>query len=194
VLDERADLVLALGRPPGYLPDEGARLRVRFAVARGLTGPDVRRFEARLAVENGAARWTRIDAFDEEALEAWRLHQEGQPMRRIAGRMGISLATVSRLVAYAARLPPALRGEAPDGPGSVGGPDMEGSDGGTDVGAGLGPAPTVPAVPDPEPAAAILAESMKHAEPVGEIAAPARFDALPLDRLLAILQARRRAP
>lgn len=109
VLDERADNVLVLSRPADYLPDEGARVRVRYAVARGLAGAAVRRFELRLAVDGGRAAWTRLDAFDEEAIEAWRMHQAGLTVREIGRRLRVSPATAWRLMQRARAMPPALR-------------------------------------------------------------------------------------
>jgi hypothetical protein len=99
VLDERADTVLALARPHDYVPDEGARVALRFAVARGLSGPAVRRCEARLAVgEGGGAAWERLDPFEAEAEQALVLRGEGLSYRAIARAMRLPSTTVFRML------------------------------------------------------------------------------------------------
>src|SRR5690606_29602943 len=104
ILDERADIVLTARRPVDWLPDDGARMQMRFAVARGLAGPAVRRFEARLSTAGGRAAWTRIEAIDEEALLAWRLHCNGFSVREVARRMGNASTTTWRLIKRAGAL------------------------------------------------------------------------------------------
>ena len=104
-----ADTVLSLARPLDFLPDEGARFQVHTSAARGLTGLQVRRFEARLSTRDGTAAWVKIDALDEEAILAWRLHQQGFSTREIARRFKISNATGWRLVERGKAINPALR-------------------------------------------------------------------------------------
>src|SRR5471032_172182 len=57
------DLVLALRRPDGYTPREGARMEIHFEKTRGLYGDAVEPVEARLGTggpddPGGGARWT----------------------------------------------------------------------------------------------------------------------------------------
>jgi putative DNA primase/helicase len=58
------DTIIALRRPSDYTPSEGARFNVEIEKARGIYGEDVKPFEARLDLVNGAAQWTHRDLAD----------------------------------------------------------------------------------------------------------------------------------
>ncbi len=104
-----ADTVLRLGPAFSYLPVEGLRVQLHVAAARALTGRARRRCEARLSTAGGRAAWTRLDALDEEALEAWRLHEGGLSYRAIGKRLDVPSTTAWRLVQRALAIDPAVR-------------------------------------------------------------------------------------
>ncbi len=107
-----ADTVLRLERPVDWTEEEGARFTVRLAASRGLTGKTCRRFEARLALRSGRAAWTRIEAQDDRAILAWRMHEEGYTSREIATALEVSPAHGWRLVERGEAIDPAIRDNA----------------------------------------------------------------------------------
>ena len=87
------DTVISLRRPPDYLPEQGARFEVHFEKSRGFYGTDAEPFEARLFGDQWAI--TPIKAGDDlDTLKA--LRRQGQSIRDIADRTGLSKSTVQR--------------------------------------------------------------------------------------------------
>ena len=87
------DTVISLRRPPDYLPEQGARFEVHFEKSRGFYGTDAESFEARLFGDQWAI--TPIKAGDDlDTLKA--LRRQGQSIRDIADRTGLSKSTVQR--------------------------------------------------------------------------------------------------
>jgi putative DNA primase/helicase len=91
------DTVIALRRPADYLLTEGARFNVHIEKARGAYGDDVKAFEAKLAIINGAAQWTCRDLVDADLDRVVALAERGISVRNIAGETGLSRSTVHRL-------------------------------------------------------------------------------------------------
>ncbi|PLX34849.1 MAG: RNA polymerase subunit sigma-70 [Hyphomicrobiales bacterium] len=91
------DTVIALKRPDDYLPDEGARFEVHIEKARGLTGDDVKPFEARLEVRQKQSLWTTRDLENVREDRVAELSREGLSVRDIAEETGIPKSTVSRI-------------------------------------------------------------------------------------------------
>ena len=87
------DTVIALRRPPDYLPEQGARFEVHFEKSRGYHGPDAEPFETRLIGQQWAIN--PIKAGDDlDTLKA--LRKQGMSIRDIADRTGLSRSTVQR--------------------------------------------------------------------------------------------------
>lgn len=91
------DLVLALRRPEGYCPEEGARFIVEIEKARGLMGEALKSFEVQLTVSEEAARWTVSDPVDPLVEEVRAMLTEGKTQREIAQAVGKSLGLVNKL-------------------------------------------------------------------------------------------------
>lgn len=97
------DTVISLRRPDDYDEAEGARFRVVFEKARGLSGRDVESFEAQLVVEKGAAKWVTSDIRDELDDEIEKLKRAGKTQREIAKKVGIVQSNVARRLKRLAR-------------------------------------------------------------------------------------------
>lgn len=112
-LEAVADTVIALSRPKGYEPDEGARVEVRVVKSLRAHGPALAPFEASLAVNGDTACWQRESLRGPTPAEVWELHVQGLSIRRIAARLGLSKSKVHRWLqaeetAHLARLHAAL--------------------------------------------------------------------------------------
>ena len=90
------DTVLNLRAPEDYDPTEGARFEVHFEKARGLHGPAVEPFEAKLDIIDGRAIWTTRDLGDAKADEIQELSAARQSIRKIAEATGMSKSAVQR--------------------------------------------------------------------------------------------------
>jgi hypothetical protein len=89
------DLVLALRRPDGYTPREGARMEIHFEKTRGLYGDAVEPIEARLATDGpdgigGRARWTWGPARTDALTQLVVLLKDGLNPNQAARTLGIS--------------------------------------------------------------------------------------------------------
>jgi hypothetical protein len=95
--EDLLDVVIKLGRPADYTPNEGARFEVHFEKARSLSGEDVEPFEAKLdtlpdGTQTCATRKV-IDATDAQIVE---MHDLGLKATEIAADLGVNKSTVSR--------------------------------------------------------------------------------------------------
>ena len=93
------DTVIQLKHPVGYDPADGARFEVHLTKARGIFGEDAMAFEARLEVENGAAKWVCSDVTDDDEGDRQRvqaLRDQGKSQREIARETGMSKSAVNR--------------------------------------------------------------------------------------------------
>jgi RecA-family ATPase/predicted XRE-type DNA-binding protein len=88
------DTVISLRRPEDYGAADGARFEVHFEKARGFMGEDAEPFEARLT-ERGWVRAAIGNPLTDQILE---LHAEHLSQREIARRVGVSAATVNRII------------------------------------------------------------------------------------------------
>ena len=89
------DLVLALRRPDGYSPREGARMEIHFEKTRGLYGDAVEPIEARLETDGpegmgSGARWTWGPARTDKLTQLVALLKEGLNPNQAARALGIS--------------------------------------------------------------------------------------------------------
>jgi hypothetical protein len=92
------DLVMALKRPTGYEPKDGARLEIHFEKARGLFGEAVDPIEARLETDShGVARWTWRPAHIGDLERVAELLKSGLNPNQIAQELGISKSRSYRL-------------------------------------------------------------------------------------------------
>ena len=96
------DTVIALRRPDGYSPAEGARFEVHFEKARGFMGADAAPFEARLEMAADGCRWHVSDLAGDDKAEARRRLAAGEKPEEIAKSLGVSRASVYRWKAEAA--------------------------------------------------------------------------------------------
>ncbi len=95
--EDTLDTVIALRHPSDYSPSEGARFNVHIEKARGAYGDDVKPFEAKLVVVNGAAAWVTRDLVDADLDRVIALAKDGLSVRDIAEETGMSKSAVHRL-------------------------------------------------------------------------------------------------
>ena len=88
------DAVVKLSHPEDYSPADGARFEVAFTKSRGFYGPDAEPFEAKLT----DGLWTWRDIEDARAAQAAAFAADGMTQRDIARELGVSAATVNRLI------------------------------------------------------------------------------------------------
>ena len=91
------DTVIALRRPADYSPKEGARFEVHLEKARGLFGEGADPFEASLAMEGGASRWTWKPLEDARLIRAAALFNDNSSVADVAEELGISKSNAGRL-------------------------------------------------------------------------------------------------
>jgi putative DNA primase/helicase len=92
------DTVISLRRPSDYEPTEGARFEVHIEKARGMTGDDLKPFEAKFEVRDNAAVWTTREIEDAQLAQIKMLHEDRLSVSKIAEMVGVSRATAYRLV------------------------------------------------------------------------------------------------
>lgn len=91
------DTVLALRRPSGYRPEEGARFDVVVEKGRSIHGDDARTIEVSLLDDGGGGlRWTYRTHEESLTARVAELLSEGMTYRQVATELGIGLATVTR--------------------------------------------------------------------------------------------------
>jgi hypothetical protein len=95
------DTVIALRKPQGSSPTEGANFEVHFEKNRGFTGSDAQSFNASLAIENGQQKWLRQSLVDSTFNRCVALANEGKNGAEIARELNINKSTVSRHLAKA---------------------------------------------------------------------------------------------
>ena len=89
--------VISLKRPDDV--DEGCVFNVRFEKARGFYGSDAEPFRAALITNSdGTMTWEKIDIADAMLDQVQELKADGKTQREIAGLLGISPATVNRIL------------------------------------------------------------------------------------------------
>ena len=88
------DTVVSLRRPREALASEGARFEVHFEKTRGFLGPDAEPFEALLTSQG----WAVKPLADVQAAQVLALHDEKLTQRQIATELGVSPATVNRIL------------------------------------------------------------------------------------------------
>ncbi len=92
------DLVMAMHRPDGYVPRDGARFEIHFDKARGLFGRAVDPIEARMeADDTGTARWSWKPAEANDLRRAAALLNDGITTPRMAEQLGVSRTAAYRL-------------------------------------------------------------------------------------------------
>ena len=64
------DTVIALRKPQGSSPTEGANFEVHYEKNRGFSGMDAQAFSASLKVENGRQAWKREKLADSSFIES----------------------------------------------------------------------------------------------------------------------------
>jgi putative DNA primase/helicase len=91
------DTVIRLARPKDYNPEQGARFEVHLTKARGISGPELKPFEAQLLTAGHALSWATRDIEDVELEHLAALIAEGCTIRDAAEEMGISKSAAGRL-------------------------------------------------------------------------------------------------
>ena len=100
--------VIQLRRPAGYNAADGAKFEVQFTKTRGFYGPAAEPIEAQLHSEG---RWSWSHANQAQAELAVELFQQGETVRDIATKLGVSISTVSKWLKEAGLKP--QRGRRP---------------------------------------------------------------------------------
>lgn len=95
--EDLLDLVMALHRPDGWTPRDGARFEIHFEKARRLHGQALEPIEAQLATGAAEDRWRWQPAQDDTMDRFLALRREGLSMIKIAGALGVSRRTAYRL-------------------------------------------------------------------------------------------------
>ncbi|MEV8518556.1 AAA family ATPase [Dyella marensis] len=97
--EDLLDIVIKLGRPADYVPNEGARFEVYFEKARSLSGDDVEPFEAKLeTLPDGTQAWATRKVIDATDMQIIEMHDLGMTMAEIASDLGVNKSTISRAV------------------------------------------------------------------------------------------------
>ena len=93
------DLVMSLRRPADYRPREGLRVELHFEKARGLCGPDLDPFEARMSTDrlSGRAHWDCRPTGSAELYRAAALLRQGMSAGEAVRTLGVSRAKFYRL-------------------------------------------------------------------------------------------------
>ena len=92
------DTVLAMRRPAGYAPSEGARFELHFEKARGLAGDAVEPIEARLQLDTeGRIAWDWGKVEDMELRRVAALLRDGWKPYQIARELGMSKSKAYQL-------------------------------------------------------------------------------------------------
>lgn len=95
--EDLLDTVIALKRPPDYVPDQGARFEIHFEKARALYGQDVTAIEATLHNNpDGTQAWTTRPVSDLSEAQMIDLAALGLSTREIGAEIGLSHSTVVR--------------------------------------------------------------------------------------------------
>ena len=96
--EDIVDLVMAIRRPPDYLPSEGARFELHFEKTRSLFGATIDPIEARLTVDaDGRAQWSWSKTETHELGRVAALLRDGLNPNQIARELGISKTKAYRL-------------------------------------------------------------------------------------------------
>lgn len=90
------DTVIALKKPQGGSPTEGANFEVHFEKNRGFSGPDAQAFFAKLTIENDTQSWVRESLVDSSFNRCIGLAKNGATGSEIAKELGINKSNVSR--------------------------------------------------------------------------------------------------
>lgn len=96
--EDLLDTVIELKRSKDYNPEAGARFEVHYTKNRGFFGEDAKPFEAWLTDVNGKTYWKVTEIEDSQLDTAMALQREGLSQRDIGEEMGVSAATVCRLL------------------------------------------------------------------------------------------------
>jgi hypothetical protein len=97
-LEDVFDLVMSLRRPPGYQPREGLRVELRFEKARGLSGPAIDPFEARMTTDRqGRAHWEWCSTGSADLHRVVVLLERGLNPNQVARELGLSKSKSYRL-------------------------------------------------------------------------------------------------
>jgi hypothetical protein len=90
--------VMGLRPPPGYRPRDGLRFELHYEKARGLHGPAVDPFEARMTTDrDGRAQWDWRSTGSAELHRMAALLERGLNPHQIARELGISKSKSYRL-------------------------------------------------------------------------------------------------
>jgi len=90
------DTVIALKKPTGSSPSEGATFEVHFEKSRGFMGDDAKAFIATMTSENGHQNWTKQSLDDNTFNRAIKLSKEGLSGAEIARELDVNRSTISR--------------------------------------------------------------------------------------------------
>jgi len=90
------DTVIALKKPKGCEPSEGANFEVHFEKNRGFSGSCAQAFNANLEITNDGQQWTRQKLVDSTYDRCITLMKEGLSQSEIAKKLAIHKSNVSR--------------------------------------------------------------------------------------------------
>jgi len=90
------DTVIALKKPKGSEPSEGANFEVHFEKNRGFSGSSAQAFNASLEITNGEQQWIRQNLVESTYNRCIALTKEGLSQTEITVKLGINKSNVSR--------------------------------------------------------------------------------------------------
>ncbi len=90
------DTVIALKKPKGSAPSEGANFEVHFEKNRGFSGPSAQAFNASMQVSDDRQTWKRESLIDSTFNRCLALAKRGHSQTEIVEKLGINKSNVSR--------------------------------------------------------------------------------------------------
>ena len=90
------DTVIALKKPTGGSPTEGANFEVHFEKNRGFAGTDAQAFYAKLFIDNCEQKWSRESISDSSFNRCIEMAKNGVTRTEISTKLGIHKSNVSR--------------------------------------------------------------------------------------------------
>jgi AAA domain/Helix-turn-helix domain of resolvase len=112
--EDICDTVIALKKPETHQAEDGCAFTLAFEKNRGVHGPSVASFSAKLTEdEDGDLIWVLQESKEERGAQIKALFEQGMPIRQIAKSVGLSHSNVSRYLSKNKASGEVVRGAPP---------------------------------------------------------------------------------